>query len=96
MLRPGRCTHLIMLEVPLTFRSTRGGFEPSFTGFVYLPARKKAAMYLQTLKLQNIQGGVKVGLRLSFLYYGLLLQRCGDVALQGPDQAGRTTGGRQG
>ena len=42
-------------------------------------AKKKAAMRLRTLKLATWRGGVTVGLILSLLFFGLLLQRCGDV-----------------
>ena len=62
---------------------------------MYLRARKKAAMYLPTLKMKNLQGGVTVGLLLSFLFYGILLQRCGDIELNPGPGPTRTNNLRQ-
>lgn len=36
---------------------------------------------IRTLRMSTVQAGVTVGLLLSFMYFGILLERCGDIEL---------------
>lgn len=70
-----------MPSTALDFRHVCGSFVPVFVAFMWKRAKGKAAMRVSVFTLRNRTDGAVFGLLLCYLFWGSLLQQCGDVEL---------------
>eukprot|EP00745_Piridium_sociabile_P021834 TRINITY_DN3372_c0_g4_i2.p2 TRINITY_DN3372_c0_g4~~TRINITY_DN3372_c0_g4_i2.p2 ORF type:complete len:248 (-),score=27.65 TRINITY_DN3372_c0_g4_i2:1071-1814(-) len=68
-----------MPSAPLAFRATCGSFIPVFMSFMTKRARERADMRVAMLRPRTRLDGVTLGLLLTYIFWGSLLYRCGDV-----------------
>lgn len=63
----------------VSFRTVCGRFLPAFIGFMLKRVKKKKALRIAIVKLARKVDGVAFALLLSYLFWGSLLLRCGDI-----------------